>query len=135
MSRALAFLLLLSLLLAACSKQESLNVSGTWIGEAVSEYQNVPLRLEFVQTGQMLSGTVTFAEAVELDDLTGKVDAQQVSFSFSYNIGSIGGGDNLITRYTFTGTVAGDTLAGDVAFSVDGLGQPLPGTFKFQKQP
>ncbi len=136
MSRALTLLLLVSLVLTACSKNETLNVSGIWVGEATSEV-TLPLRLDLEQTGQTLTGTVTLAEVVELD-LTGKVDAQQVSFSFSYNLGSISGGNEIVAYYAFTGTVTGNTLAGDVSVSADSAGPPLPpvaGTFKVQKQP
>ena len=111
-----------------------LDVSGVWVGEIVTEYATMPLRLDLEQTGQTLTGTAT-SETVMLDTLTGKVDAKQVNFSFFYNAGSIGSVDEVIARYAFTGTVTGDTLAGDVTFSANGFGPPLPGTFKFQKQP
>ena len=134
MSRALALLLLLSSLLTACSKPETLDISGVWIGEAATEYVTLPLRLELKQTGQTLKGMAA-SGGVVLDNLTGRVDAQQVTFSFSYNAGSIGGGAEFIARYAFTGTVTDDALTGDMSVSVDGAGPPLPGTFKFQKQP
>ncbi len=135
MSRALTLLFLLSLFLAACSKPEVPTISGVWVGEAASEYATTPVRLELVQTGQTLTGVATLAGTLESDNLTGKVDAQQITLSFSYDLGSISGGNDLIARYAFVGTVTGSTMTGDANYSVEGSGPPLLGTFKFQKQP
>ena len=138
MSRALTFMLLAAFALTGCSKPAGLDVSGVWTGDITSEYITAPLRLELSQTGQMLTGTATsttLAETVTLDNLSGKVNAPQITLSFSYNLGSIGGSDELIVRYAFVGTVSGNTLAGDVSVSIDGGGPPVPGTFELQKQP
>ena len=143
MARALTWLLLAAFVLSGCSKPAvskpaGLDVSGVWVGEAVSEYATVPLRLELTQTGQTLTGTATSTAPVGTatsDDLSGKVDAQQVTFSFSYNLGSINGSAEIIARYAFVGTVTGSTMTGNVTFSAEGFGPPQPGTFAFQKHP
>lgn len=144
-SRAFALPIFLGLCLAACSRTEppvtptpsdGLNVSGTWAGQASSEYVAMPLRLELHQNGSALTGTVTMSDAPTPElSVTGQVDAPNVTLSFAYDLGSVGGGANVVARYAFSGTVTGNTMAGDFSVSVDGAGAPVPGTFSFQKQP
>lgn len=145
-SRALVLPIFLCLCLAACSRtdtpvgtpkpEDGPSVGGTWAGQASSEYVTLPLRLELQQTGSALTGTVTMVDAPAPElNVTGQVAAPNVNFSFTYDLGSVGGGANVVARYAFSGAVTGGTMAGNFTVSVDGAGAPVPGTFSFQKQP
>lgn len=135
MLRLFSLMLVLSFALLACSSKPRVqDVRGVWEGEAVSESVALPIRVTFVQVGASLTGVATLAEALEAD-LTGSVEAQNVTFSFEYNFGSVEGSEELIAKYSFRGSVRDEVLSGTFTVAAEGTGPPATGTFSFQKVP
>lgn len=135
MLRLFSLVLVLGSVLLACSSQQRVqDVSGVWDGEAVAESVALPMRVNFIQDGTSLTGIATLAEALEAD-LTGSIEAQNVTFSFEYNFGSVEGSEELIAEYSFRGSVQDEVLSGTFTVAAEGAGPPATGTFSFQKVP
>jgi hypothetical protein len=120
MKKVRAFVVLLTTLLWIASAHAA-DISGTWKLTVNTSAGTGTPTLVVTQTGETLTGTYTgrFGES----PITGTFKDGAITFSFDAS-GPMGS-----ARVTYTGTVAGDTMSGNMQ-----MGEMAGGTFTGKKQ-
>lgn len=108
----------LGLLLAAASCFGA-SVDGKWTGSMSTPNGDVPVNFTFKADGAKLTGTTTGPDG-DVPIADGKVDADKISFSVSFDFGG------MPFTMSYKGVVAND----EIKFSIDVLGMPIELTVK-----